>query len=496
MSKLRFKIHRLVIAVFLLPLISFAQADNITCSKIGYTIETVNGIFTNEGGPDELDGAIGNRNSLKREMDNIVVFKDEPITFDYLYNPTHGKIIDLFDVAIQKTFKEVDMQDPDFLKMLNGASTQVKTQKLLLVAHSQGNFYANNFYETVTRNGDVSEKSIGVYGVASPAGFVAGSGKYLTSNTDTVINLVRKNLPGTVLPANDRIDYLETDDSGNGHGFREIYLNYRGDEIKKGIEESLARLSVAPNRSENIPCINPPEIVSVTEKITHVASYSAKLTVAVTATAVTARNNAITDEAIRKFQSTMFAVLNTYNTTVATAVWTYNTTVAAAVWGYNTTVAVVNTVGHVAGTVTSNIYDGAKSLFGGAGNLVGSNSASVILATKAGPSTPTVNKKSVVTPVANHIKIIATSAAQPPALTPPDPVINEKLSAPKLVFVGMPANVDNFSGFGGGMPAKTTPQEVLSEQAVVPKADEAVITTEEVVSVATNAGAAVGPAAI
>ena len=37
------------------------------------------------------------------------MFKDEPITFDYLYNPTHGKIIDLFDVAIQN-FKEVDMQ--------------------------------------------------------------------------------------------------------------------------------------------------------------------------------------------------------------------------------------------------------------------------------------------------------------------------------------------------------------------------------------------------
>lgn len=147
------------------------------CSKEGYTITTVNGIFT-----DETD-AKKNSDALKYYFEKT--YNGEPLTIDYLLNKTHA-VLDITDVAIQKTFEGVDMWDPDFIKMLNDASTQVKTQKVLLVAHSQGNFYANNVYKVVTDDGDVSKKSIGVYGVASPASYVAGGGRHLTSSTDRV----------------------------------------------------------------------------------------------------------------------------------------------------------------------------------------------------------------------------------------------------------------------------------------------------------------------
>ena len=49
----------------------------------------------------------------------------------------------------QKIFDNETIQDYDLIEMLKSASEKVKTQKLLLVAHSQGNFYANSFYDTV-----------------------------------------------------------------------------------------------------------------------------------------------------------------------------------------------------------------------------------------------------------------------------------------------------------------------------------------------------------
>mgnify|MGYP001574549102 FL=1 len=175
-----------------MPLISLAQVDEVYCSKSGYTITTINGIFTKEGIIDSNEGAEANRKAVDDLF--LATYRGEKLVVKYLYNPTHGPfgVIDITDTAIQKTFEGVDMGDPDFLKMLNDASTQVKTQKLLLVAHSQGNFYANNFYETVTKSGDVSANSIGVYSVATPASYVAGGGTYRTSNTDTVINRARK----------------------------------------------------------------------------------------------------------------------------------------------------------------------------------------------------------------------------------------------------------------------------------------------------------------
>ena len=58
---IKFKIF--IVAVFLLsPFALFAQTNNQTCSPDGYTVITINGVFTNK------DGAIKNRDELKRNL--------------------------------------------------------------------------------------------------------------------------------------------------------------------------------------------------------------------------------------------------------------------------------------------------------------------------------------------------------------------------------------------------------------------------------------------
>src|SRR3989344_5244685 len=280
------KITTVVISSILFPYIALAQqVDNKICSAEGYTIETINGVFT------DMDGAISNRKALEHYFGKT--YKGEKLTIDYLLNPSH-KAMDLTDVAIQKTFEGVDMRDHDFLKILNDASTQVKTQKVLLVAHSQGNFYANNLYKAVTDDGDISKKSIGVYSVATPASHVAGEGRHLTSSTDTVIAWLAKYLlPGTIAPTNDSIDYQWSDDLGMGHDFAKIYLHYRPVTVVEDIKWSLDKLSIDPARSEDIPCINPPKELSPYEKITGAIVYPVDLTLAMASIGLTITKNAI-----------------------------------------------------------------------------------------------------------------------------------------------------------------------------------------------------------
>ena len=467
MPRLHFKKIGIIITVLLLPLISVAQVSNTTCAKKGYTIVTINGIFTKEEG---VDGAKANRQALEDRL--ATIYLGEELIVDYLYNPTHGLfgVIDLTDVAIQKTFESVDMQDPDFLKILNAASTQVKTQKVLLVAHSQGNFYANNFYKAVTDSGDVSTKSIGVYGVATPASYVAGNGIYRTSATDTVINRARYVLPGTFLPSNDSISYKESDDSGHGHGFREIYLEYRGEEIKKEVEQSLGKLSSDPSRSENTPCLNPPQKLSTFEKTVSPVVYVVDSVVASTVVIGTMAKNTVIPIAV-----------GTYHITVNTAVWTYNTSVAVAVWTYDTTLAIGKFVGNTVVSAGSFMYNAVTSSFSN-GLVASNNSATVILATLPTQTLSSVPAKTqvVTTTQTQNTESPVAKSPQPQTVFVFEPKVQTGDSAPKLVFVGV------LSVGGGGAPPQVAPQ-VLGVTTV---AENEVLVEDVVDELAESAGAA------
>ena len=150
--------------------------------------------------------------------------------------------------------------------MLRDASEKVTTQKMLIVAHSQGNFYANSFYDVVTNGGGVSPQSMGVYAVATPSGHVAGAGKWITSDTDRVITtIIGKKLSRKIMPPNIHIE-LQSED-GNGHSFSDVYLKYKSGQILSDINASLAKLSVDKNKDINTSCITDPNI-TITHKIT------------------------------------------------------------------------------------------------------------------------------------------------------------------------------------------------------------------------------------
>ena len=61
----------------------------------------------------------------------------------------------------------------------------------------------------LNKPGGVSQESMGVYAVASPAAYVPGEGRYLTSSTDEVIKWARRLAPGKVLEANTTITTMK-----------------------------------------------------------------------------------------------------------------------------------------------------------------------------------------------------------------------------------------------------------------------------------------------
>ncbi|PIQ68646.1 MAG: hypothetical protein COV91_02920 [Candidatus Taylorbacteria bacterium CG11_big_fil_rev_8_21_14_0_20_46_11] len=242
---MRRAIGLIILGFIFVPNVSIAGTE--VCTSSGYTVLTVNGIFTNES------EAKANKEELELRM--LRKYNGESVRVDYLHNPSHLLGVgDLVKVLEQTIAKDQFLDDYDLYEILKSASEKVTTQKLLLVAHSQGNFYANGFYKKVANQpGGVPSQSLGVYSVATPASYVAGDGKYLTSGTDKVITPLL-----TALSPNDYIE-LHDEDDPRGHGFAGIYLKYKGADIVKGIEWSLDRLQTNEVQKEDHLCIEPPD---------------------------------------------------------------------------------------------------------------------------------------------------------------------------------------------------------------------------------------------
>ena len=232
---MKFLKYFLIVSLFIFPNLSLAVTSG-QCSQDGYTIATINGVLTDDVGAKE------NRDALARKIGPK--YKDEKLTVDYLLNPSHiGGIGDFIMSAYQKFFDESTVSDYDLVEMIKTASEKVGTQKLLLVGHSQGNFYANSMYDMLAdASGGVPAQSIGVYSVATPAGRVGGSGKWLTSDTDKVIADLVALFPFKKIMEPNTSIALQSGDGFLGHDFANIYLKYKGDEIVSDIQNSLDRL--------------------------------------------------------------------------------------------------------------------------------------------------------------------------------------------------------------------------------------------------------------
>ncbi len=240
------------LSILLVP--NYAKADFISgqCSSNGYTVATINGIFTDKKGAEDNMIALFDKLGLS--------WNAQEIDYQYLHNESHlGGIGDLIKSIEQKLFDSWTVTDYDLVEMLKDSSAKVKTQKLLVVGYSQGNFYSNSFYDKVAgKSGGVPKESIGVYSVATPAGRVAGNGKYITSDTDKVIaGWVSSLTLGSIMKPNTHIDFI---DGSNGHSFSDIYLKYRGGEIVSDIGSSLDKLTANSIQDEQKPCIDKPDL--------------------------------------------------------------------------------------------------------------------------------------------------------------------------------------------------------------------------------------------
>lgn len=453
----------LIIIAFFFPVTSFATLESGKCSSNGYTVATINGVLTND--KDASDNMIALRKKVGIELSN------QAIDYQFLLNPIHlGGLGDIFDSVYQKAFENEVVADYDLIEMLKDASQKVKTQKLLLVAHSQGNFYANSFYDVVTtQTGGVPTQSIGVYSVATPSGRVVDNEtRWLTSETDKVIAWVVGNVPfRKIMPPNVLIN-LEDGDNIAGHGFSEIYLKYSSKRIVEDTQYSLNRLSKNTVQDEDSPCISPPKstmshkvegvLLAVSDPILNPVGTGVVWTLGV------------------GVKVSMFAVntgvavsMWTYNTAVATTKWTYNTSIAVAVWSYDTSIAVAKTAWGMAsaiGSFTYNVFTGALSN----GQSANNNSASAILATLPEQDLPIVDIATTV-PIKNQS--VVNAAQQPPqTVFVFEPKVQTGTSVPKLVFVG------SFP-FDGGSPTS----QILGTQATAAVAEE-VVTKNETVATA------------
>jgi hypothetical protein len=180
---------------------------------------------------------------------------DKNFVYGNAYNTSNGFFSDLWQVFQQKNNETQDAKN--FWRMLDGGTAQAgwmsqaiydkylnafssssmpelpehlkiyrqylaEGRKLVLVAHSQGNLYANAEQNMLISGPKNMQGKVSSVGTASPAQHLMPGSSYITSSWDQVINGLR--LIKTTLPSNISIGFHPTQDI-MGHSFVKIYMN-------------------------------------------------------------------------------------------------------------------------------------------------------------------------------------------------------------------------------------------------------------------------------
>ncbi|MFA5050709.1 MAG: DUF2341 domain-containing protein [Patescibacteria group bacterium] len=255
MNLININYKKYLISIFLFFCFLFPLNVQAQCDGKGYTVVYVNGVFTPT---EELAKADMYKLQDKYKED----FDISNINFITGYNPSHlAGLGDLIQAASQ--ILEKPISDFDLKTILQRIHPQINTKKILLFGHSQGTFYTNELYNYLINNG-IPKESIAVYNVATPADFVAGNGKYLTSQNDKVVNNVRnvaKNIKvNQPLPSNINIP-LDEQNNSNGHSFSTVYLKGAPNRIIPEINNVIKNLDDAQQitNTSNIGCFNLPD---------------------------------------------------------------------------------------------------------------------------------------------------------------------------------------------------------------------------------------------
>jgi len=164
------------------------------------------------------------------------------------------KVLDLAAEADEFTYvNDMDLQSHvgEYLSAIDAG------EKVVLVGHSQGNFYANRAWSYIDSAYGNKSESIGVVGVATPATYVAGSGPYVdlyghepytTLTNDVVIWFLRNYVnPLIKTPTNTNINLADL----SGHAFINSYLGTSG--LQSQIKSHILNVADITNNCP-IPC--------------------------------------------------------------------------------------------------------------------------------------------------------------------------------------------------------------------------------------------------
>lgn len=260
----------------LLCLISPPPVEARTCrtEERGTSIFFVNGVWN------DLNGAIKSATALKakikKQLETEGESENESLQFYLAFNPGQGGLDDLLEAARQsgiKSFKSKGFNTarlwgemlsksvtlPLFLwkgpePMEEEEITQVHAQayearlmegdRVIIVAHSQGNFFANAAYDLLKQGQSRSRlKSLRIISVATPAPRVAGGGPHFTVENDGIMKLARKAIEaegGTTLGTMNENTSYENSTRGDilgHHAFLKEYLD--GTETRTAILEAV-----------------------------------------------------------------------------------------------------------------------------------------------------------------------------------------------------------------------------------------------------------------
>lgn len=156
------------------------------------------------------------------------------------------------DFDVSEYFGEEDIAN--HIALYRTAIAEGKT--VLLVAHSQGNLFANSAYQILyERNNSIETRSFGIVSVANPASFVAGNGPYTTLEEDVVIGAIAATAGavGTALPLSPNITNIgdgTSSDDWKGHSFQDAYLIERSRSEGQIMDDVISEMAslVPPNQ--------------------------------------------------------------------------------------------------------------------------------------------------------------------------------------------------------------------------------------------------------
>ncbi|MCH8888809.1 hypothetical protein IID26_00055 [Patescibacteria group bacterium] len=279
----------LVLLAVLFAVVPFTVAAQGVCEvrEVSTVVVFGNGINTPEKDAYDLLEVLEKRLEAKLPAD-----KFEGLEFNIAYNRTAGILLDLLEAAKDKYLIDATREIRDFsiafwralgyldilpdwfqeaalesAESLTSASlvndrdlsnhlalyrsSILEGKTVLLVAHSQGNFFANRAYEILYEGSNpITTQSFGIVSVANPSSFVGGNGPYWTLHEDEVIKSVARwsarFLQPPPLVSNIGNDPNAEHDSLT-HGFVTSYL-VRGtnseEKILAGIETSIGMLEI------------------------------------------------------------------------------------------------------------------------------------------------------------------------------------------------------------------------------------------------------------